>query len=204
MRFYLKQIIIATKNKGKAKDFEALFNPLGYEVKTLHDVAEEMDVEETGTTFEENALLKATALAEHLQTLVIADDSGLEIDALDGRPGIYSARYAGEEKSDEANIDKVLEELEGIKESERTARFVCAIAVASPNNEPITVRGTCEGIIGTERKGTNGFGYDPIFYVPSEQKMMAELSAEEKGAISHRGNAINKLSLVLKDSILKG
>ncbi|MFJ7826979.1 XTP/dITP diphosphatase [Psychrobacillus sp. NPDC096623] len=200
----MKQIIIATKNKGKAKDFEALFNPLGYEVKTLHDVAEEMDVEETGTTFEENALLKASALAEHLQTLVIADDSGLEIDALDGRPGIYSARYAGEEKSDEANIDKVLHELEGVKEPERTARFVCAIAVASPNNKPITVRGTCEGIIGTERKGTNGFGYDPIFYVPSEQKMMAELSAEEKGAISHRGNAINKLSLVLKESILEG
>ena len=200
----MKQIIIATKNKGKAKDFEALFNPLGYEVKTLHDVAEEMDVEETGTSFEENALLKATALANHLQTMVIADDSGLEVDALDRRPGIYSARYAGEKKSDEANIDKLLKELEGTKELERTARFVCVIAVASPDQEPFTVRGTCEGIIGTERKGKNGFGYDPIFYVPSEQKMMAELSAEEKGAISHRGNAIKKLSLALKNSILEG
>ena len=139
-------------------------------------------IEETGTTFEENALLKATSLANHLQSMVIADDSGLEIDALDGRPGIYSARYAGEEKSDEANIDKALKELEGTKESERTARFVCAIAVASPNKEPFTVRGTCEGFIGTERKGTNGFGYDPIFYVPSEQKMMAELTAEQKGS----------------------
>ena len=195
----MKQIIIATKNKGKAKDFEALFNPLGYEVKTLHEVAEEMDVEETGATFEENALLKATSLANHLQMMVIADDSGLEIDALNGRPGIYSARYAGEEKSDEANIDKVLEELKDTKESERTARFVCAIAVAFPNKESFTVRGTCEGVIGTERKGTNGFGYDPIFYVPSEQKMMAELTAEQKGAISHRGNAIKKLSLGLKD-----
>ncbi|WP_419958680.1 XTP/dITP diphosphatase [Psychrobacillus psychrotolerans] len=200
----MKQIIIATKNKGKAKDFEALFNPLGYEVKTLHDVAEEMEIEETGTTFEENALLKATSLAKHLQSMVIADDSGLEIDALDGRPGIYSARYAGEEKSDEANIDKALKELEGTKESERTARFVCAIAVASPNKEPFTVRGTCEGFIGTERKGTNGFGYDPIFYVPSEQKMMAELTAEQKGAISHRGNAIKKLSFVLEDIISEG
>ena len=200
----MKQIIIATKNKGKAKDFEALFNPIGYEVKTLHDVAEEMEIEETGTTFEENALLKATSLANHLQCMVIADDSGLEIDALDGRPGIYSARYAGEEKSDEENIDKVLKELEGIKESEKTARFVCAIAVASPNKEPFTVRGTCEGIIATERKGTNGFGYDPIFYVPSEQKMMAELSAEQKGAISHRGNAIKKLSDVLEDLISEG
>ncbi|WP_144511001.1 XTP/dITP diphosphatase [Bacillus sp. FJAT-22090] len=190
----MKNIIIATKNKGKAKDFDALFNPLGYAVLTLHDVAEEMDIEETGTTFEENALLKATALANHLQTIVIADDSGLEIDALEGRPGVYSARYAGEEKSDEANIDKVLEELRDVKESERTARFVCAIAVASPSKEPFTVRGTCEGIIASERKGSNGFGYDPIFFVPSENKMMAELSAEEKGAISHRGNAIKQLA----------
>lgn len=200
----MKQIIIATKNKGKAKDFEALFNPLGYEVKTLHDVAEEMDIEETGSSFEENALLKATSLANHLQTMVIADDSGLEVDALGGRPGIFSARYAGEEKNDEDNIDKVLKELEGIKESEKTARFVCAIAVASPHKEPFTVRGTCEGVIGTERKGTNGFGYDPIFYVPSEQKMMAELTAEQKGAISHRGNAIKKLSLGLKEIISEG
>ncbi|MEK3995797.1 XTP/dITP diphosphatase [Psychrobacillus sp. FSL K6-2365] len=200
----MKQIIIATKNIGKAKDFEALFNPLGYEVKTLHDVAEEMDIEETGSSFEENAILKATSLANHLQTMVIADDSGLEIDALGGRPGIFSARYAGEEKNDDDNIDKVLKELEGIKESEKTARFVCAIAVASPNKEPFTVRGTCEGVIGTERKGTNGFGYDPIFYVPSEQKMMAELTAEQKGAISHRGNAIKKLSLGLKEIISEG
>ena len=190
----MKQIIIATKNKGKAKDFEALFYPHGYQVLTLHDVAEHMDVEETGTTFEENALLKARALAEYLQAIVIADDSGLEIDALDGRPGVYSARYAGEEKSDEANMQKVLEELQGVPESERTARFVCAIAVASPSIEPFTVRGTCEGIIATERRGTNGFGYDPIFFVPSEGKMMAELSPEEKGAISHRGNALKQLS----------
>lgn len=190
----MKKIIIATKNKGKAKDFEALFGPHGYEVLTLHDVADDMDVEETGSTFEENALIKATALSERLQTMVIADDSGLEIDALDGRPGIYSARYAGEEKSDEANIDKVLEELTDVEDSERTARFVCAIALVTPNKEPLTVRGTCEGVIAKERKGTNGFGYDPIFYVPSEAKMMAELSSDEKGAISHRGNALKKLS----------
>lgn len=195
----MKQIIIATKNKGKAKDFEALFNPLGYEVLTLHDVAKEMDVEETGTTFEENALLKATALAEHLQSIVIADDSGLEVDALGGRPGVYSARYAGEEKSDEANITKLLEELKNAKESERSARFVCVIAVASPTMKPFTVRGTCEGVIAQERKGNNGFGYDPVFFVPSENKMMAELSAEEKGAISHRGNAIKQLKSKLPD-----
>ncbi|MFJ5768410.1 XTP/dITP diphosphatase [Psychrobacillus sp. NPDC093180] len=199
----MKKIIIATKNKGKAKDFEALFGPLGYEVLTLHDVADDMDVEETGTTFEENALLKATALANRLKTMVIADDSGLEIDALDGRPGIYSARYAGEEKSDEANIDKVLEELRDIKESERTARFVCAIAVVSPTSELFTVRGACEGVIASERKGTNGFGYDPIFFVPSENKMMAELTAEEKGAISHRGNALQLLAANLDELVGK-
>jgi XTP/dITP diphosphohydrolase len=199
----MKKIIIATQNRGKAKDFEALFGPLGYEVLTLHDVAEDMDVEETGSTFEENALLKATALANHLQTIVIADDSGLEIDALDGRPGIYSARYAGEAKSDEANMEKVLKELETVKESDRTARFVCAIAVASPSSKPFTVRGTCEGIIATERKGENGFGYDPIFYVPAENKMMAELTAEQKGAISHRGNALKKLAANLDDLFLK-
>lgn len=199
----MKKIIIATKNKGKAKDFEALFGPLGYEVLTLRDVADDMDVEETGTTFEENALLKATALSNRLQTMVIADDSGLEIDALDGRPGIYSARYAGEEKSDEANIDKVLEELRDVKESERTARFVCAIAVVSPTSEPFTVRGACEGVIASERKGTNGFGYDPIFFVPSENKMMAELTAEEKGAISHRGNALQLLEANLDELVGK-
>jgi len=199
----MKKIIIATQNRGKAKDFEALFGPLGYEVLTLHDVAEDMDIEETGSTFEENALLKATALANHLQTIVIADDSGLEIDALDGRPGIYSARYAGEAKSDEANMEKVLKELENVKESDRTARFVCAIAVASPSSEPFTVRGTCEGIIATERKGENGFGYDPIFYVPAENKMMAELTAEQKGSISHRGNALKKLAANLDDLFLK-
>lgn len=198
----MKKIIIATKNKGKAKDFETLFGPLGYDVLTLHDVADDMDIEETGTTFEENAVLKATALAERLQTIVIADDSGLEIDALDGRPGIYSARYAGEDKSDEANMDKVLQELAPINETERTARFVCAIAVASPSKKPFTVRGTCEGVIAKERRGENGFGYDPIFFVPSLNKMMAELSAEEKGAISHRGNAIKLLAANL-DELLR-
>ncbi|WP_313891665.1 XTP/dITP diphosphatase [Psychrobacillus sp.] len=195
----MKKIIIATKNKGKAKDFEALFGPLGYDVLTLHDVADDMDVEETGTTFEENAVLKATALANHLQTIVIADDSGLEIDALEGRPGIYSARYAGEAKSDEANMEKVLEELQNVEKQQRTARFVCAIAVASPTMEAFTVRGTCEGVIATAKKGENGFGYDPIFFVPSLNKMMAELSAEEKGAISHRGNAIKLLADNLDD-----
>lgn len=189
----MKDILIATKNKGKAKDFESIFGPLGYIVKTLDDVASHLDVEETGSTFEENAILKAEALANELNTIVIADDSGLEVDALNGEPGIYSARYAGEAKSDDANMDKLLANLEGVPAEDRTARFVCAIALAQPGKETVTYRGTCEGVIAKERRGEYGFGYDPIFFVPAQNKMMAELTPEQKSAISHRGAAIQKL-----------
>ena len=190
-------MIIATKNIGKAKDFEAIFKPYGFEVLTLHDVADDMDVEETGKTFEENAILKAEALAVRLQTIVLADDSGLAIDALDGAPGAYSARYAGKEKSDEANMEKVLKELANVEDEKRTARFCCAIALAGPNLKTKTVFATCEGMIAKEKKGTNGFGYDPIFYVPTLGKMMAELQSSEKAEISHRGNAIKKIEEIL-------
>lgn len=189
----MKDILIATKNKGKAKDFESIFGPLGYTVKTLDDVASHLDVEETGSTFEENAILKAEALANELNTIVIADDSGLEVDALNGEPGIYSARYAGEAKSDEANMDKLLANLDGVPTEGRTACFVCAIALARPGKETVTYRGTCEGVIANERRGEHGFGYDPIFFVPAQNKMMAELTPEQKSAISHRGAAIQKL-----------
>lgn len=189
----MKDIIIATKNQGKAKDFESIFGPLGYTVKTLNDVASHMDVEETGTTFEANAILKAEALANELNTFVIADDSGLEVDALNGEPGIYSARYAGEAKDDNANMDLLLEKLTGVEDEKRTARFVCAIAVAAPGQETKTYRGTCEGRIAHERQGEYGFGYDPIFWVPQLGKMMAELKPEEKAAISHRGEAIRQV-----------
>ena len=189
----MKDILIATKNKGKAKDFESIFGPLGYTVKTLDDVASHLDVEETGATFEANAILKAEALANELNTIVIADDSGLEVDALNGEPGIYSARYAGEAKSDDANMDKLLANLEGVPAEKRTARFVCAIALAQPGKETVTYRGTCEGVIANERRGEYGFGYDPIFFVPAQNKMMAELTPEQKSAISHRGAAIQKL-----------
>jgi len=193
----MKNIIVATQNKGKAKDFAAIFQPYGYNVLTLHDVATDMDIEETGTTFEENAILKAQALAERLQMFVIADDSGLVIDALNGAPGVYSARYAGLEKSDEANMDKVLGELSQVDDHKRTARFCCAIALAGPNTITRTVTGTCEGIIARQKKGENGFGYDPIFFIPELGKMMAELTPEQKSAISHRGNAIKKIEAEL-------
>jgi len=193
----VKKIIIATGNKGKAKEFETLFSPLGYEVLTLHDLEGATDVEETGSTFEENAILKAEALCQQFNTMVIADDSGLMIDALEGRPGVYSARYAGEEKNDDANIDKVLEELKNVPEENRTARFYCALAVAIPGEDTMTVSGTVEGRIANGRQGENGFGYDPIFYVPDLGKMMAELKPEEKNAISHRANALKKLKELL-------
>lgn len=189
----MKQVVIATKNKGKAKDFEALFTPLGFEVVTMFDVAPDMEIEETGTTFEENAVLKAETLAKALNMIVIADDSGLVVDALDGAPGVYSARYAGDH-DDEANIVKVLENLAGVPEEKRTARFMCALAIAGPEIDTTTVFGTCEGFILEEKRGTNGFGYDPIFFVPEKDRAMAELTPEEKGAISHRGNAIRKLA----------
>ncbi|MFF3101562.1 XTP/dITP diphosphatase [Viridibacillus arvi] len=189
----MKQVVIATKNKGKAKDFEAIFGPLGFEVVTLFDVAPDLEIEETGTTFEENAILKAETVANLLGKIVIADDSGLQIDALNGEPGVYSARYAGDH-DDEANMKKALKNLEGVKEEDRTARFCCALAIAGPNQETTTVFGTCEGLILTEKRGTNGFGYDPIFFVPQLNKAMAELTPAEKGAISHRGNAIRLLA----------
>ncbi|MEK4700653.1 XTP/dITP diphosphatase [Solibacillus sp. FSL R7-0668] len=194
----MKQVVIATKNKGKAKDFEALFHPFGYEVVTMFEVAPDLEIEETGTTFEENAILKAETLSNLLGKIVIADDSGLAIDALNGEPGVFSARYAGDH-DDEANMVKVLANMKDVPEAARTARFCCALAIAGPNMETKTVFGTCEGVIAHEKKGTNGFGYDPIFYVPALEKHMAELSADEKGAISHRGNAIRKLALQLAE-----
>jgi len=189
----MEEVIIATKNRGKAKEFDRIFKAKGMKVKTLLDFPDIEDVEETGVTFEENAIIKAESIATLLGKMVIADDSGLEIDALEGRPGVYSARYAGNEKNDNANIDKILEELTGVPENERTARFRCALAVAQPGEETITFAGDCEGWILTERRGTNGFGYDPVFFLGAEGKSMAELSSEDKNKISHRAKALEKL-----------
>lgn len=189
----MQEVIIATKNGGKAKEFKHLFEKYGYEVKTLLDFPELEEVEETGTTFEENAILKAEAVSNALNRIVIADDSGLVIDALDGRPGIFSARYAGEAKNDEANLQKVLQEMDDVPESKRQARFYCALAVASPTKETFTVAGTCEGVILREKRGAYGFGYDPIFFALEQNKAMAELTPEEKSKISHRAKALKKL-----------
>lgn len=199
----MKEIIIATKNKGKTKEFQQMFATRGYQVFTLLDFPELADVEETGTTFEENAILKAEAISEQLGKIVIADDSGLVVDALEGRPGVYSARYAGEAKNDEANNDKVLAELEDVPDEQRTARFYCALAIAIPGQSTKTVTGTVEGRILHERKGTNGFGYDPIFFSINENRPMAELSSDEKNRISHRGKALKQLDDQF-DSLFEG
>lgn len=199
----MKEVLIATNNKGKAKDFEVLFRPLGITVLTLQDIEESIDVEETGTTFVENAILKAETVAKLLGKVVIADDSGLEVDALNGEPGVYSARYAGEPSYDEANIDKLLANLAEVPGTARQARFRCVLAIAGPGIETTTYSGSCEGVIANERQGKNGFGYDPIFYVPGKEKTMAELSAEEKSAISHRGAALIQLKEQLPEFLAR-
>ncbi|MDQ7192190.1 non-canonical purine NTP pyrophosphatase [Staphylococcus felis] len=185
----MKDIVIASSNKGKINDFKVIF--ADYNVIGINELLEDFDVEETGVTFEENARLKSEAAAKVLNKTVIADDSGLEITALNGAPGVYSARYAGIHKSDEDNIDKVLHELND--KTDRDARFVCVISMTTAQGETHTFRGTVEGEITLSRIGENGFGYDPIFYVPEMKKTMAQLTPEEKSEISHRRKAIDQL-----------
>ncbi|AYU54931.1 XTP/dITP diphosphatase [Staphylococcus debuckii] len=190
----MEDLVIATGNKGKINDFKVIFPE--YNVIGIGELIEGFDVEETGSTFEENAKLKSEAAAQALGKRIIADDSGLAVDALNGEPGIYSARYAGTDKDDEANIVKLLNNLG--ENDNRQAQFVCVISMSAPNEETVTFRGTVDGEITHAKEGDNGFGYDPIFYVPEKGKTMAQLSAEEKGEISHRRRAIDKLRNYLK------
>lgn len=189
----MKTVMIATKNPGKVKEFTELFQKYGIRVQSLLDVARTMDVEETGETFSENAILKAETISKLTGETVISDDSGLVIDALDGRPGVYSARFSGPEKNDSANIQKVLQELDGVPLENRTARFVCVLAVAVPGENTLTFEGKCEGLVTQETSGNNGFGYDPIFYLPEKAQTMAELSQQEKNKISHRAKAMKQM-----------
>ncbi|XRJ09588.1 XTP/dITP diphosphatase [Bacillus subtilis] len=194
----MKEAIIATHNQGKVKEFKEILEPRGYDVKSLAEIGFTEEIEETGHTFEENAIMKAEAVAKAVNKMVIADDSGLSIDNLGGRPGVYSARYAGEQKDDQANIEKVLSELKGIEKEQRTARFRCALAVSIPGEETKTVEGHVEGYIAEEPRGEYGFGYDPIFIVKDKDKTMAELTSDEKNKISHRADALKKLSKLLE------
>lgn len=188
-----KTIVIATNNKGKAKEFKSLFNDYGYKVKTLHDFPEIGEIPETGNTFAENALQKASAISRELNTIVLADDSGLEVEALNNEPGIYSARYAGEHGNDQKNNEKLLKELKNVPKEERKANFHCTLVLVGPGRDPLFVEGNINGFILFSSKGENGFGYDPLFYIPSLEKSMGELTEAEKNKISHRAKAIKQL-----------
>ncbi|GED71073.1 non-canonical purine NTP pyrophosphatase [Brevibacillus reuszeri] len=193
-----RRVVLATRNQGKVKEFNRLFADLGWEGISLAEFEGVPEVIEDGETFEANALKKAIEISTYLNLPALGDDSGLEVDALDGRPGVYSARYAGEDATDEKNWRKLLDELESVPMEQRTARFRCTIAFVVPGAEPVITTGSCEGLIAREPKGTNGFGYDPVFYIPEMDKMMAQILPEEKNQISHRAKAMNRLLEVLK------
>jgi XTP/dITP diphosphohydrolase len=184
-----ERILLATGNQGKVAEFQSLLGGLPVQILSLKEMGREFAVEEDGITFRENAIKKARAAAEHFSCLTVADDSGLEVDALNGAPGVQSARFAGTQGDDEANNDKLLRLLLDVPWEKRTARFRCSIAVALPTGETYTTDGVCEGLIGYERRGSNGFGYDPLFHVPEYQKTFAELDMETKNQISHRARA---------------
>lgn len=193
----MKRIIFATGNEGKMREIREILGDLNAEVVSLKEAGIEADIEENGTTFEENAVIKARAICEMTGEIVLADDSGLEIDYLNKEPGVYSARYMGEDTSYHIKNANLVSRLDGVPEEERTARFVCVIAAAFPDGSIKTARGTMEGRIGYEEKGENGFGYDPIFYLPEFGCTSAELSMEEKNKISHRGKALRAIRMEL-------
>ena len=185
------EIILASNNKNKLKEMKEKLEPLGFTVLSQKEAGFDIEVEETGTTFAENAILKAEAIYKELNKPVIADDSGLEIDSLDGMPGVYSHRYAGENATDEDRINKVLNLMKNVSEDKRTARFKCVVCYLDINGEKHIFEGIAEGKIGYKKQGFNGFGYDPIF-ICEKGKTFAQLSSEEKNAISHRGKAVEK------------
>lgn len=197
----MKQLIVATKNKGKAKEFSELFIPYNIQVKSLLDIEPTVKIEETGSTFLQNACLKAEQARQQLNQHVLADDSGLVVDALDGAPGIYSARYAGESATDQMNMDKLLFALNDVPDHKRTARFVAVIALALTDGEIIYREGVCEGTIAFRQTGDYGFGYDPIFMPTGYEQSMAELNPETKNSISHRRQALNQLAEWLQENV---
>jgi XTP/dITP diphosphohydrolase len=198
----LKEIVLASSNPGKVREVNQLLAELDLHVQPQGEFGV-IDVEETGLTFVENAILKARNAARHTGLPAIADDSGIEVDALQGAPGIYSARFAGDDASDQANLDKLLAELEGLPEEQRSARFQCLMVYMQHANDPtpLICQGTWEGSILFEPKGDNGFGYDPVFHVPTHNCSSAELPAEIKNSLSHRGQALRKLVMALRQSV---
>lgn len=194
-----KKVIFATSNENKMKEIREILKDLDLEILSAKEAGIRMDVEENGKTFEENARIKAMAIAKECGKIVLADDSGLEIDYLNKAPGVYSARFMGEDVSYTVKNKELIRKLEGVEPEKRTARFVCAVAAVFPDGTIEVVRGTIEGRIGYEEKGENGFGYDPIFYVPEYGCTTAELSAKQKNEISHRGKALRKMKDIIKE-----
>ena len=204
----MKKLIFATGNEHKMKEIRMILADLGMEILSQKEAGIQADVVEDGATFEENAQIKAgeiskiaLAMPEYKDAIVLADDSGLEIDYLGGEPGIYSARYLGEDTSYDIKNQVILDRLAGVPDEERTARFVCAIAAALPDGRTDVVRGTMEGIIGHEIAGENGFGYDPVFYLPEYGCTSAQLSPEKKNELSHRGEGLRKMRAVLEETL---
>lgn len=194
----MRKIIFATGNEGKMKEIRMILSDLGYDICSMKEVGIDIDIEEDGKTFEENAIIKAKAISERTGEIVLADDSGLEVDYLDKAPGIYSARFLGEDTSYDVKNRYIIDKLTNAKGEERSARFVCAIACVFPDGVVETTRGTIEGYIGYEQKGENGFGYDPIFYIPEFDCTSAELSSEVKNSISHRGKALESMKKIIQ------
>lgn len=189
----MKKVIFATGNEGKMKEIREILGDLDIELLSLKDAGINADIDENGSSFEENAEIKAKAICKLTGEIVLADDSGLEVDYLNKEPGIYSARYMGEDTSYRIKNANLIERLEGVPDEKRTARFVCAIAAAFPDGTVKTVRAAMEGRIGYEERGENGFGYDPIFFLPEYGCSSAEISMEEKNKISHRGKALRAI-----------
>ena len=197
-----KKIIFATGNENKMKEIRMILADLGMPIFSMKEAGIDVDIVEDGSTFEENALIKATEIAKLTENcIVLADDSGLEVDYLNKEPGIYSARYAGENTSYDIKNGLILGRLEGVPEEKRTARFVCAVAAAFPDGSTEVVRETIEGIIGYEIAGENGFGYDPIFYLPEYGCTTAELSTQKKNELSHRGKALRAMRAIMEKKI---
>lgn len=193
----MKEIIVASTNEGKIKEIKAMLNEIGIEVKSIKDVFDEdIEIEETGKTFQENALIKAQTICDMIHLPTLADDSGLEVDAMNGEPGIYSARFMGHDTSYDIKNQYIIDAVKG---KERGAQFVCAMALCIPNEQPILIEEYFNGEINDCIEGENGFGYDPIFYVPELHKTSASLTLEEKNQYSHRAKALKKLYQILKE-----
>ncbi|MFR3184708.1 MAG: XTP/dITP diphosphatase [Ruminococcus sp.] len=197
----MRKIIFATGNEEKMREIREILALLPVEVLSMKEAGIQANIIEDGKTFEENAVIKAKAIAQLSEEIVLADDSGLVIDYLNGEPGIYSARYMGEDTSYRIKNENLIQRLEGVPDEERTARFVCAIAAAFPDGTVLTTEGTVEGRIGYEEKGENGFGYDPIFYLPEYGCTTAQLTEEKKNEISHRGKALRKMVEKLRERV---